>query len=181
MLNFKNFKFLIACRGKRLVMIKNSKFLTVGKVKRPILHHCAKFCKYQSRHCWNIAIFVIFEMAAAAILDFQKCKILTTTNFNSRSLLQPDSRRHRSPQRTVSPIRRQHTAPSRHACSCWQHTSWAVCSHRVYQWRQTVVHAERSTAQPGQVRSADRSKHQSAVCADVIHIICAHDRSRPAR
>jgi len=48
-----------------------------GAVKRPILHKRTKFRKYRSKRCGDIAIFVIFKMAAAAILDFQKFKILT--------------------------------------------------------------------------------------------------------
>ena len=52
-------------------------FLTVGAVKRPILHQRNKFRKDQSNRCGNIAIFVIFKMAAAAILHFQKFEILT--------------------------------------------------------------------------------------------------------
>jgi len=46
-------------------------------VKNPILHQRTKFCKDRSNRCGDIAIFVIFKMAAAAILDFQKFKILT--------------------------------------------------------------------------------------------------------
>jgi len=53
-------------------------FLTVGAVKRPILHQHTKFCKDRSNRCRYIAIFVIFNMAAAAILNFQKFEILTT-------------------------------------------------------------------------------------------------------
>jgi len=49
--------------------------LTVGAVKRPILHQRTKFRKDQSNRCGDIAIFVIFKMAAAAILNFQKFKI----------------------------------------------------------------------------------------------------------
>jgi len=53
------------------------KFLTVGAVKRPILHHRTKFRKNRSNRCGNIAIFVIFNMVAA-ILDFPpKLEILT--------------------------------------------------------------------------------------------------------
>ena len=52
-------------------------FLTVGAVKRPILHQQTKFRKDRSNRCGDIAIFVIFKMAAAAILNFQKFKILT--------------------------------------------------------------------------------------------------------
>jgi len=44
--------------------------------------------------------------------------------------------------RAVSLIRRRYAAPSRRR---------AVTSRRVYHWCQTVVPAERSTAQPGQV------------------------------
>jgi len=53
------------------------KFLMVGAVKRPILHQRTKFCKDRSNRCRDIAIFMIFKMAAIAILDFQKFKILT--------------------------------------------------------------------------------------------------------
>jgi len=58
------------------------KFLTPGAVKRPILHNHAKFREDRSILCCDIVIFVIFKMAvfkmvAAAMLDFQKCEILT--------------------------------------------------------------------------------------------------------
>jgi len=36
--------------------------------------------------CCNIAIFVIFKMAAAAILDFQKFEILTVLESNLHDL-----------------------------------------------------------------------------------------------
>jgi len=49
----------------------------VGAVKRPILHQRTKFRKDRSNSCGYIAIFVIFSTAAAAILNFQKFKILT--------------------------------------------------------------------------------------------------------
>ena len=52
-------------------------FLTVGAVKRPILHQLIKFRKDRSNRYRDIAIFVIFKMAAAAILNFQKFEILT--------------------------------------------------------------------------------------------------------
>jgi len=61
-----------------------------------------------------------------------------------------------------------------------QQTRRAVRSRWVYHWGQTVVPAERSTAQPGQVRSSDRRNHQSAACSDVIRVICVRGRSRPA-
>ena len=51
-------------------------FLKVTKAKNPILHQRTKFRKDRSNRCGYIAIFVIFKMAAA-ILDFQKFKILT--------------------------------------------------------------------------------------------------------
>jgi len=47
--------------------------LTVGAVKRPILHQRTKFRKDRSNRC----DFVIFKMAAAVILNFPKFKILT--------------------------------------------------------------------------------------------------------
>jgi len=40
------------------------------------LHQRTKFREDQSNHCGDIAIFVIFQMAAAAILNFQKFEIL---------------------------------------------------------------------------------------------------------
>ena len=46
-------------------------------MKRPILHQRTKFRKDWSNHYGDIAIFVIFKMAAAAILDFRKFEILT--------------------------------------------------------------------------------------------------------
>jgi len=46
-------------------------------VKRPILHQRVKFRKDRSNRSGYIAIFVIFKMAAAAILNFQKLEILT--------------------------------------------------------------------------------------------------------
>ena len=52
------------------------KFLKVRAVKRPILHQRTKFRKDRSKGCGDIAIFVIFQMAAAAILNFQKFEIL---------------------------------------------------------------------------------------------------------
>jgi len=41
------------------------------------LHQSTKFRKDRSNRYGDIAIFVIFKMAAAAILNFQKFKILT--------------------------------------------------------------------------------------------------------
>ena len=51
------------------------KFDFFKQVKGPILHQRTKFRKDQSNRCGDIAIFVIFKMAAAAILNFQKFKI----------------------------------------------------------------------------------------------------------
>ena len=51
-------------------------FFNGRAVKRPILHQHAEFRKYRSNRCGNIAIFVIFQMAAAAILNFFKFEIL---------------------------------------------------------------------------------------------------------
>jgi len=53
------------------------KFLTIVVVKNPTVHHCTKFRKDWSKCGGDILIFVIFKMAAAAILDFQKFEILT--------------------------------------------------------------------------------------------------------
>ena len=52
-------------------------FLTVWTVKRPILRIRAKFRADQPIRCCDIAIFVVFKMAAAAILVFEKFEILT--------------------------------------------------------------------------------------------------------
>jgi len=65
------------------------KFFNGWRDKRPILHQRTKFSKDRSNRCGYIAIFVIFKMAAAAILDFQKFKILTVD-----PLLGADMRHH---------------------------------------------------------------------------------------
>ena len=64
-------------RPSAILDLWNSKFLTVGTVKRNILHQRTKFRKDRSNRCGDIVIYVIFKMAAAAILDFQKLEILT--------------------------------------------------------------------------------------------------------
>jgi len=46
-------------------------------VKRPILHQRTKFRKGWSNRYGDIVTFVIFSMAAAAIVNFQKLEILT--------------------------------------------------------------------------------------------------------
>ena len=50
---------------------------SIWVVKSPILHHRTKFRKDRSNRCGDIAIFVIFKIAATAMLDFQKFEILT--------------------------------------------------------------------------------------------------------
>jgi len=45
--------------------------------KKPVLHQRTKFRNDRSNRCGDIAIYVIFKMAAAAILDIQKFEILT--------------------------------------------------------------------------------------------------------
>ena len=52
--------------------VKFEFFLTVRAVKRPILHQRTKFRKDRSNHRGDIATFVIFNMAAAAILNLKK-------------------------------------------------------------------------------------------------------------
>ena len=50
--------------------------LTIRTVKKDELRHCAKFRRNRSNRGWDMAIFLFFEMAAAAmLLDFR--------NFNS--------------------------------------------------------------------------------------------------
>jgi len=49
----------------------------VCAVKGHILHQRTKFHKDRSNRYGDIAIFVIFKMAAVAILIFQKFEILT--------------------------------------------------------------------------------------------------------
>jgi len=48
------------------------KFLTVGTVKRPILHQRTKFRKDRSNRCGDIAIFVIFQDGGRRHLGFKK-------------------------------------------------------------------------------------------------------------
>ena len=51
------------------------KFLAIGAVNRPILHYRTRFREDLSNHCGDIAIFMIYKMAAAAILEFQEFEI----------------------------------------------------------------------------------------------------------
>ena len=64
-------------RGLCAILIFEIQTLSVAAVERPILHHRTKFPKDRSNRCVDIATFVIFKMAAAAILDFQKFQIIT--------------------------------------------------------------------------------------------------------
>ena len=77
MLRFDDVTVLKMAAVRHLGFVKCEFFLTVGVVKRPILHQSTKFRKDRSNRGGDIAIFVIFKMAAAAILDFQKLEILT--------------------------------------------------------------------------------------------------------
>ena len=52
-------------------------FFNGQAVKRPILHQRTKLRKDRSNRCGDIVIFVIFQMAAAAMLNFQKFETLT--------------------------------------------------------------------------------------------------------
>jgi len=52
-------------------------FFNGRAIKKPILHQRIKFRKGRSNRCGDIAIFVIFQMAAAAMLNFQKFENLT--------------------------------------------------------------------------------------------------------
>jgi len=53
-------------------------FLMAWTVKRRILHNHAKFHEDRSIRCCDIAIFVVFEMAAAAIVVFEKFEEILT-------------------------------------------------------------------------------------------------------
>ena len=53
--------FKMAWRPSAVLDIWNSNFLTVGAVKRPILHHPTKFRKDRSNRCGDIAIFLLFS------------------------------------------------------------------------------------------------------------------------
>jgi len=47
------------------------------RLKETFCNSETKFRKDRSNRCGDNAIFVIFKMAAAAIMNFQTCKILT--------------------------------------------------------------------------------------------------------
>ena len=56
-------------RPSAILDFVNSNFSMVWTIKRPILRNNAKFREYRSIHCCDIAIFVIFTITVAAILD----------------------------------------------------------------------------------------------------------------
>jgi len=60
---------------RHLVFLKFH-FLTVGVVKKPILHHHTNFRKDRSNRYGDIAIF---KMEAAAMLDFKNFIIFTVS------------------------------------------------------------------------------------------------------
>jgi len=66
------------------------KFLTVGAVKRPILHQHTKFRKDRSKPCGDIAIFSDFQDGGRRHLGFSKIP-----NFNGLSAVR-GSLRHRA-------------------------------------------------------------------------------------
>jgi len=57
--------------GRPPSSILNS-FLTVGAVKKPILHHRAKFCRDRSNRCGDIAIFFVIFKCDRRHLGFLK-------------------------------------------------------------------------------------------------------------
>ena len=54
----------------RHLVFFNSKFYTVGQVWRANVHHRAKFCAGQSKHCRDMANFRFFQVAAVHHLGF---------------------------------------------------------------------------------------------------------------
>jgi len=73
-------------RPSAILDLCNSNFFTVAAVKRPILHHRTNFSKNWFSSCGDIAIFVIFKMAAAAMLVFEKFEILTVCRLQRANL-----------------------------------------------------------------------------------------------
>jgi len=61
---------------RHLGFVKFKFFLTVGVVKRPILHQRTKFCKDRSNLCGDIAIFVIFQDGGRRHRGFSKIQNL---------------------------------------------------------------------------------------------------------
>jgi len=57
--------------------LRNSNSLTVGEVKRPILHQHTKFRRDPSNHCGDIAMFLISQDGGCRHLVFLKIQ-----NFN---------------------------------------------------------------------------------------------------
>ena len=64
-------------RPSAILDLWNSNILTIAEDEKPISRQRTKFRKDRSNRYGDIAIFVIFKMAAAAILNFQKFDILT--------------------------------------------------------------------------------------------------------
>ena len=54
------------------------------------MHQHTKFRKDRSNRCRDIAIFVIFQMAAAAILNFQKFEILMVFQLQRKCVIVPN-------------------------------------------------------------------------------------------
>jgi len=74
---------------------KNFTFLTVGTVKRPVLHQYAKFRWNRSNRDRGIVIFRFSKMAAAAILDFRNLKFLTVVTVKSSKCITARFRQNR--------------------------------------------------------------------------------------
>ena len=70
-------------RRSAILDLWNSIFSTVGEVKRPILHQRTKFRKDWSNHYGDIAIFVIFKIAAASCWIFKNSKFQRPVPFFS--------------------------------------------------------------------------------------------------
>jgi len=71
-----NNNIVIADDSREIGENKNINPLDSAAAVNPV-HQRTKFRKDRSNRCGHMAIFVIFKMAAAAILNFQKFKILT--------------------------------------------------------------------------------------------------------
>jgi len=61
--------FRIFKMAAAILDFRNREFLFANGICRAQMHHCTKFCQNRSLYCGDIAIFRIFKMAAAAILD----------------------------------------------------------------------------------------------------------------
>jgi len=65
---------------------QNFNFLTVGRLRRVELRHCAEFGQNWLNRGREVAIFRFFKMAAAAIMDFYNLKVLTVGRLKSVEL-----------------------------------------------------------------------------------------------